>query len=93
MADNDARTGGGMAAAVRRAVTDFAVFVQQEPERISGIRRSDDGWSVLVDVLELERVPATTSVLATYRVDLDSEGEIRGYERLRRFTRATTDQS
>jgi hypothetical protein len=82
-----------MAQAVRRAVREFAELVQQEPERISGIRRVEDGWSVLVDVLELERVPSTTSVLATYRVDLDPEGQMRGYERLRRFTRATTDES
>jgi hypothetical protein len=82
-----------MTRAVRRAVREFAELVQQEPERISGIRRVEDGWSVLVDVVELERVPSTTSVLATYRVDLDSDGEMRGYERLRRFTRATTDES
>ena len=48
---------------------------------------------MLVDLVELERVPSTTSVLATYRVDLDPDGEVRGYERLRRFTRATTDES
>ena len=29
----------------------------------------------------------------SYRVDLDPDGEVRGYERLRRFTRATTDES
>jgi hypothetical protein len=93
MADNGARGSVGMAEAVRRAVREFAGLVQQEPERISGIRRVEDGWSVLVDVVELERVPSTTSVLATYRVDLDAGGEMRGYERLRRFTRATTDES
>jgi hypothetical protein len=82
-----------MARAVRRAVREFAELVQQEPERISGVRRVEDGWSVLVDVVELERVPSTTSVLATYRVDLDPDGEVLGYERLRRFTRATTDES
>jgi hypothetical protein len=82
-----------MAEAVRRAVREFAELSQQEPERVSGVRRVEDGWSVLVDVVELERVPSTTSVLATYRVDLDGDGGMRGYERLRRFTRATTDES
>ena len=44
-----------------------------------------------VDVVDVERVPATTSVLSTYRVDTDPEGQLIGYERIRRFTRASTD--
>jgi hypothetical protein len=93
MADNGARADRRMADAVWRAVGEFAALMQEEPERISGIRRVEDGWSALVDVVELERVPETTTVLATYRVDLDNSGELLGYERLRRFTRATTDYS
>jgi hypothetical protein len=55
------------------------------------VRREEHGWSVLVDVVELERVPSTTSVMATYRVDLDEDGALTGYERLRRFTRGSVD--
>jgi hypothetical protein len=57
------------------------------------VRREKDGWSVLVDVVELERVPTTTSVMATYRVDVDTAGDLCGYERLRRFSRGSVDQS
>jgi hypothetical protein len=57
------------------------------------VRREEDGWSVLVDVVELERVPSTTSVMATYRVEIDSNGDVTGYERLRRFTRGSVDSS
>jgi hypothetical protein len=57
------------------------------------VRREKDGWSVLVDVVELERVPMTTSVMATYRVDVDTAGDLCGYERLRRFSRGSVDQS
>ncbi len=46
---------------------------------------------MLIDVVELERIPATTSVIGTYRVDVDSAGELVSYERIRRFTRGTTD--
>ena len=55
------------------------------------MRSSDNGWSILIDVVELERIPATTSVMCTYRVDVDGEAQLTGFERLRRFTRATTD--
>lgn len=62
------------------------------PDRVTGARPGEEsGWSLLVDVVELERVPDTTSVLATYRVDADGHGHVRSYERLRRFARGTTD--
>jgi hypothetical protein len=76
---------------VQRAVSQFVELNGQDPERISGVRAVDSGWSVLVDVVDLERVPATTSVLSTYRVDADAHGDLIGYERIRRFTRSSVD--
>jgi hypothetical protein len=38
---------------------------------------------VLSDVVELERIPASTGVMATYRVDLDGSRELKSYERRR----------
>jgi hypothetical protein len=63
----------------------------REPDGVTGVRREEDGWSVLVDVVELERIPASASVMATYRVDLDGDGGLAGYERLRRYNRGATD--
>lgn len=78
--------------AIRAATEQFGALIGRAPEAVSGVRAlPDGGWSVLVDVLELERVPATTSIMATYRVDIDAVGELYGCERLRRYTRGTTD--
>ncbi|GAB3899347.1 hypothetical protein GCM10029964_085160 [Kibdelosporangium lantanae] len=64
----------------------------RQPEAVIGVRAGDGGgWSVLVEVVELDRIPASTSVLATYRVDVDAGGVLQSYERLRRYTRGTTD--
>jgi gas vesicle protein GvpO len=82
---------GGIVSAVRGALEQFAGLTQLEPAAVTGARREDDGWSVLVDVVELERIPSTTSVMATYRVDVDGDGELSACERLRRFTRGATD--
>jgi hypothetical protein len=59
----------------------------KEPEGISGLRRSDDGWIVEVEVLELRRIPNTTDVLATYEVEVDSDGELLEYRRAHRYVR------
>ncbi len=84
---------GGIISAVQGALEQFAGLTQLEPVGATGVRREEHGWSVLVDVVELERVPSTTSVMATYRVDIDSSGELTGFERLRRFTRGSVDPS
>jgi hypothetical protein len=81
----------GLGALVRDAVAQFSDLSGSKPEQISGLRSTDDGWSVLVEVVDVERVPSTTSVLSTYRVDMDSSGEVTGYERIRRYVRTATD--
>jgi hypothetical protein len=80
------------ALAIRVATEQFGALIGRTPEAVSGIRAvPDGGWSVLIDVVELERIPATTSIIATYRVDVDAAGDLCGCERLRRYTRGTTD--
>jgi hypothetical protein len=82
-----------LGAAVRAAMQQFGELTGRAPDSVTGARALEDGkgWSVLVDVVELDRIPSSTSVIATYRVDLDDEGSITGYERLRRYTRGATD--
>ncbi|WP_328452945.1 MULTISPECIES: gas vesicle protein GvpO [unclassified Amycolatopsis] len=80
------------ARAIRAATEVFVAITGRQPDGVTGARQTAErGWSVLIDVVELERIPATTSVIGTYRVDVDSAGELVSYERIRRFTRGTTD--
>jgi hypothetical protein len=80
-----------LAEVVRRALEQFTALSRFEPENVTGVKRVGDGWSLLVDTVEVERVPSTMSVLASYRVDTDVRGDLISYERLRRFTRVTAD--
>lgn len=84
---------GGLAAVVATALREFLQLTGVAGEAVTGARPEDDGWALLVDVTELARVPDTTSVMATYRIDVDRDGHLRSYERLRRFMRSQTDQS
>lgn len=61
-------------------------------EGVSAVRRSDDGWCVVVDVLEVPRIPDTTSLLASYEVQLDEDGELMEYRRVRRYRRGAADE-
>jgi gas vesicle protein GvpO len=61
-------------------------------ETVSGFQRDkDNGWVVTVEVLELERVPNTMDLLATYNVSLSEAGEVLGFERSRRYHRAAVE--
>jgi len=73
--------------AARAAAEQLAVLLGRTPDTVSALSRHDGGWTAELEVVELVRVPDSTSVLATYAVDLDEDGELVGYRRLRRYTR------
>lgn len=53
--------------------------------------RADEGWRVHVDVMEVPRIPDTTSLLATYEVEIGKDGELLQYRRIRRYRRGWAD--
>jgi hypothetical protein len=61
-------------------------------ESVSGLQWDGETWLVTVDVCELERVPSTTDLLATYVVQLDDRGGLLGYKRSRRFLRGQAEE-
>ncbi|MDT0454772.1 gas vesicle protein [Streptomyces sp. DSM 41527] len=85
-------TGNDPGAVARRAAELLQSLISQRVEGVSAVRRTDDGWCVEVDVLELARIPDTTSLLATYDVKLDDEGELLEYYRTHRYRRGAADQ-
>lgn len=59
----------------------------KDAEGVVGLDRSDDGWKVEVEVVEVRRIPNTTDVLAMYEVEVDGKGSLQGYRRVRRYVR------
>jgi hypothetical protein len=69
------------------AARQLRLLTGREVEGAAGLERADDGWRVLLEVLEVARVPRSTDVLGLYEVTVDADGDVVGYERLRRFVR------
>jgi len=78
--------------AMRNASAQLTELLRCEPGSVSAVKATDDGWSADVEVVEVERVPDTMSVMASYRVRLDPHGRLMSYERLRRYARGQIDR-
>lgn len=92
-ADARAHTGavGSPLAATRTAMEQLATLTGLTPEGMSKLQRADDGWSLCIEVVELDRIPPTTSVLGSYQVRTDRNGNVESYERVRRYCRNQTE--
>jgi hypothetical protein len=78
--------------AARRASEELEQLTKTPVERVTGVQRNDgDGWVVVVEGLELHRVPPTMDVLASYEVELSARGEVVAWQRVGRYHRAQVE--
>jgi hypothetical protein len=82
----------GAAQVLRSAQDTLEALTGLESESVSSVVRGDDGdWTLRVEVVELRRLPDSTSMLGSYEVTLDEDGELTGYRRLHRYERGKAD--
>jgi len=79
------------AKAGQAALRQITELTGKEPEGVTGVERGEDGWVVGVEVVEDRRVPSSTDILATYEIELDMDGELMSYRRVRRYPRGRGD--
>jgi hypothetical protein len=74
----------------RQARNELAEITGLKPEAVTSLERSDDGdtWWVTVELLELSRIPETDDLLGSYEAELDGNGELMSYRRVRRYARS-----
>ncbi|MEV1010026.1 gas vesicle protein [Streptomyces sp. NPDC049881] len=81
----------GPEGAARRASRRLERLTGHPVDGVSGVSAEEHGWRVALDVLEVPRIPDTTSLMATYEVDLDRHGKLLRFRRVRRYRRAASD--
>ena len=70
-----------------QAASELLELTGKAAEGVTGLERTEDGWTVQVEVVEVRRIPDTTDVLALYEVSTDKQGSLLGYRRVRRYAR------
>ena len=77
---------------VRQAKRHVVELTGREPESVSGIQHDGDGHTrVRVEVVELERIPRSTDVLASYELTLDDDGDLLDCSRIGRYSRSSAE--
>lgn len=74
-------------AAVAAAKEQIYELTSHVCESVSSLSRNREGWRVVIEVVELERIPQSTDIMASYLVEIDDEGELMNYERIQRYYR------
>lgn len=74
---------------IETGIVQLAALIGREPDSVSGFGRSydDEGWRLTVEVIEMERIPESTSVMASYEAELDDDGNLLEYRQRRRYYR------
>jgi hypothetical protein len=85
-------SGGQAREIIQRAREELQELRGVEPEAVSSVTRTADGWRVGLQVVELHRIPESTDVLATYEVELDPDGRLVTFERTHRYVRSEAER-
>lgn len=79
--------------AVRRAILNTAETLIGRPlDGVMEVTPEDDGWRVLVEVVERAAVPDTQDILGKYEIEVTDDLDIVGYRRLERYRRTDTGE-
>ena len=79
------------AKAGQAALRQITELTGKQPEGVTGVERGEDGWVVGVEVVEDRRVPSSSDILAIFEIELDMDGELMSYRRVRRYPRGRGD--
>jgi hypothetical protein len=73
-----------------RGKEQLSVVTGRTVDSVTGFSPSDDGWNLTVEMVDIEKIPPTTSVMVTYEVMVDDEGNLLEYHLTSRYTRGQT---
>jgi len=79
------------AEAGREGLQQITELTGKDPESVTGVEPTQDGWLVTVEVIEDRRIPSSTDILSMYEAEIDNDGELLSYRRLRRYSRGRGD--
>ncbi len=79
--------------AAKAALQQVMDLTGKPAESITGVERTENGWRIGIEVIEDRRIPSSADILATYQAEMDEDGELVSYRRVRRYPRGRGDSN
>ncbi len=74
------------------ALNTIAGMTKHKPSGVVGIKKSESGWVVEVELIEKESIPNSMDVLGLYEVSVDEKGDLLEFKRKMLRSRSETIQ-
>ena len=77
---------------VEKARKEFVSLGKKPADGVTGLSKTQEGWSILMEALERKAIPDTMDVLGLYELRLDDEGNLLGLDRKKLRKRGETHE-
>ena len=75
---------------IEKAREEFVSLGKTPTNGITGLSKTEEGWTILLEALERKAIPDTMDVLGLYELRLDNEGNLLGLDRKKLRKRGET---
>jgi hypothetical protein len=77
---------------VEKARKEFIGLGKKPADGITGLSKTTEGWTILLEALERKAIPDTMDVLGLYELRMDDEGHLLGLDRKKLRKRGETKE-
>ncbi len=74
------------------AMDSVTSLTKRKPSGVVAINKCEEGWTVLVELVEKESIPSSMDMLGLYAVTVDEEGNLLEFKRKSIRNRADTEE-
>ena len=71
----------------KKALPEIKELLKKEPECLSSVEKTKEGWLVQCDVLEKKSIPETYDLLKIFQFNLDNDAKITSFKLLKKIRR------
>jgi hypothetical protein len=77
--------------AATTGMKDIVALTGKQPEGVTAVEPTSNGWIIAVEVVEDRHVPSSADILAIYQAELGADGTLLAYHRTTRYPRGRGD--
>ena len=77
---------------VEKARKEFIGLGKKPADGVTGLSKTKEGWTILLEALERKAIPDTMDVLGLYELRMDDEGHLLGLDRKKLRKRGETKE-